>query len=231
MNDFIDIDAEDTRELVQDRGEPFAWDKAHPCPCSQSKDAEDESTDAESCEFGCENGFLFERQTLRAGIVAIVTNYNKTVYHPDFGRVPSGTADWIGMADEVRLGDRDRITLTSDARAESVRELVKRSVSGDYDSLAHPAVLRVLEVRRGTTAYTRGTHFTLESNAQDSRLKWLTPTRPPVGEFYSIEYEKCPRLQVLMDSLRPARGNMAGLKLVQRLKLTILPLIEKGGAQ
>lgn len=228
-NDWLDINVEDVRDLVFDRGESFDLYRAAPCPCAQSQDVGEESARAEVCALGCVNGQIYTKFDVAPDVVAIVTDWNKTTYHPDFGRVPSGTAKWIGMADEVVLGDQDRVVLTSPARAELCREILKRD--GLEDVLAHPEVVVVREVRLGTQTFELGTDYDLVSSAGDhkSSLVWLAGgTAPSFGEFYSVEYLRRPRLIFRADGNWPARGNMAGEILVQRVNLTILPLAKEG---
>jgi hypothetical protein len=215
---WLDIDADDLADLVHDRGDVFDLYRASPCPCSQVEDMEDESSRSESCEFGCMDGWLYTKSPLSGSALAIVTDYNKMKWSPDFGSVPSGTAKWISMAGEVLLGERDIVVLTT--REDEVRELIRRGV----DSLSHPEAFQVLEVRRGTTVYHEGEHFTLVPGAGVTRaaVHWLV-TGPPEGEFYSVEYMRRPRLIYPAEQNRPARNNMAGHKLVQRVTLSLLP--------
>lgn len=230
--DYIDIDAEEVRELVRDRGERVLLYKALPCSCSQTQDVSEESSESESCPYGCASGNIFTQKVFAEEIadsVGIVTEYNKTVYSPDLGRTPSGTAKWIGMADEVVLGDQDRLTLLD--REEIVREVIRHGDSDLDDVLAHPEITQIIELRQGFTTFVEGVDFELapaefapSGLPLPGRILWLDGgNAPEMDSFYSIEYGRHSRLAFYSDGNRPARNNLAGEKLVQRVTLTILP--------
>ncbi|HEY0076807.1 MAG TPA: hypothetical protein VGB77_22175 [Abditibacteriaceae bacterium] len=222
---WMDIDAEEIAELVSDRGETVAVYHATPCPDCQNQNAANESSRSEGCEYDCEDGQIYSSLALAADVVAVIYDYNKDIYVPEFGRVPSGQAKWISMANQITLGNQDRVVLMD--REEEARQIIER---GD-DTLSHPFVFEVLRIEQGLTQFVEGEDWELVTGTQDnagnpftpSSINWLTDG-PGEGETYSIMYLRRPRLIFRGDAQRPARNNLAGEKLVQRLNLTILPL-------
>ena len=231
---FLDLDAEALRELIRWQGTRFDWYRAALCPCASVEGTGAESLrDLSGCEFGCLDGFLYRPVAVPEAIadsLGVVTNYNKMTYSPEFGRVPSGTANWTSMANECELSDHD--ILVHYGGVELAKELVRRGDS-DFDELSHPCVASIGEVSRGFVDWQAGTDFELERNPQAqwferARVQWLDGgARPETGEFYSVSYLRYPRLIWLSDSNRPARFNHAGARLVQRGTLTILPLAQE----
>ncbi len=222
---WIDIDADDIAELVADRGEFVDVYRATPCPSCLNQDAANESSRVEGCPYGCEDGQIYALLELPDDVVVVIYDYNKGVWRPEFGRVPSGEAKWISMAAQVTLGNQDRVVLKD--REEEARQTVKRGV----DTLSHPFAFEVLRVEQGLTQFVEGDDFELVPGTQDnagnpftpSSINWLTDG-PDVDENYSVSYLRRPRLIYRGDDMRPARRNFTGDQLVQRLTLTILPL-------
>lgn len=223
---YIDVDAEDLAELIADRGESVDVYRATPCPFCLNQDAANESSRAEGCPYNCEDGQIYSLLDLPPDVVVVVYDYNKGVYRPEFGRVPSGEAKWISMANQVTLGNQDRVVLKD--REEEARQIVERG----EDTLSHPFVIEILRVEQGMRQFEEGEDFELvvgtEDNAgnpfEPSQIHWLN-SGPDVGENYSVTYLRHPRLVYRGDDMRPARRNFEGAKLVQRLTLTILPLM------
>ncbi|RYG55478.1 hypothetical protein EON80_30600 [bacterium] len=176
------------------------------------------------------DGWIYIKQEIPDSIadsLGVVVNYNKSVYSPEFGRVPSGQANWISIVDECELSDHD--ILVHSTAPELTKQLVKRRSNSDSDELAHPCVESIAEVSRGFATWREGEHFELVID--DSRsfpranLRWFDVAQaPPPNSFYSVEYMRYPRLMWLDEGNRPARRNHAGKRLVQRGTLLILSL-------
>lgn len=236
-NGWIDLDPEALREIVRWHGARLDWWRALPCPCQMGAGTNQSLEDEGGCALGCLDGWSYALQIVPEEIadsLGIITDYNKTVYHPEFGRVPSGEAKWVSMADECELGDHD--ILVNRDTPELSRTLIVRG-AGDFDELPHPCVESVSVVARGFEQWSEGPDFVLERDSsgrfERARLRWsglneggapLSGQMPPDGEYYSVEYHRLPRLTWLSDGNRPARRNADGAILVQRGSLTILPL-------
>lgn len=229
-DNWIDIDAEVMRELVRWNGTRVGWFKAAICPCTGVQNVSDESVRPEGCALGCISGFVYQLQVAPdeiADSLAVISDFNKTVYSPEFGRVPSGEAKWTSMADECELSDHDIIVHYG--APQLAKTLVKRASNGDSDELPHPCVLGVRRVTRGFASWAEGGAFEVVFDESGlfprASLRWLNlANAPQPGEFYSVDYDHYPRLIWLNDSNRPARQNHAGVRLVQRGALSILSL-------
>ncbi len=229
-DEVFDVELEALRELVRFQGTRVDWFRAAICPCRGVSGVADESSAGEGCEFVCIGGWIYQKQTVSKDIadsLAVISDYNKTVYRPEFGRVPSGEAKWISMADECELSDHDIIVHRT--APELTKSLVKRRSNFDFDELAHPCVEGVESVSRGFQTWREGEHFEVLFDAtggfERARLRWLDVSdAPPAGSFYGVNYTRFPRLIWLDDANRPARRNHAGERLVQRGTLFILSL-------
>ena len=179
-------DAQKFRMRHRQRGERYRWLKAYQVP---------EGTAGRES-----NGYLYVEQTLNSAVRCLVDNTTVEMQGADFGIYPQGSTSISVMPDESFLAHNDRIVLSD--RRMLTREQVTRG-AGATDTLMHPYIASVSEVRRGTTAYVATTNYTVAGNV----ITWVAGG-PSAGQEYLVEYSVSPLFEfipVLSRLPRPSK--------------------------
>lgn len=114
------------------------------------------------------------------------------------------------------ITDQDRLTVQDLPIVDRI--LVKRgSTASTADILRSPNVVAILSVRAGTTTYTEGTDFTLQSNAAGQfQILWTGQgNEPAVETHYSVRMQIKPTWLVIGDPKIRAFGRGRGNQLMK----------------
>lgn len=202
------------RQLIRTQGERVRWLEALPCDC---RDPSDPTTYDRNCPV-CSFGYVYRERKLPEGVKALVHSERRSFLHAEFGYVSMGDLYITTMADELPLGDFDRVVLVERSRPK--KELVHRGAEGVPDPLAEEFPTAVLTVADAATEFVEGADWSFDAEA--GAIVWLPDGARPARAVYSVHYRYAPVYWYTgsgMTAARPMPGGIGSWPQSGRLEL------------
>lgn len=203
------------QQLISTQGERIRWLEALPCDCRDPGDPD--YGDHRGCA-KCQYGYVYRERVLGPDVRAMVTQVRREFIHRELGFLQVGELLITTMAEEVPLGNWDRVVLVE--RAMPKKEIVH---FGD-DELAEDFPTAVLSVADADTEFVQAHDYRFDDVG--GKIVWLGQ-RTPAGSIYTVHYYYAPVYWYVgapMQTARPIRGR--AMRMPQSGKLEIKHPVE-----